>query len=143
MNVVCTQCGTTNRVPDARLGDEPVCGKCGGDLLPARPVELSDANFRKVVDGSDVPTVVDCWAAWCGPCRMMAPQFEAAAKQVRGVRFAKLDTDANPQTSAQLGIRSIPTLALFRRGRELARLSGVVSAADLQRWLAAQLQASA
>ena len=139
MNVVCTGCGATNRVPDGRLGDQPVCGRCGADLLPAKPVDLIDLNFRQVV-GSDVPTIVDCWAAWCGPCRMMAPHFEAAAKQVRGVRFAKLDTDANPQTSRELGIRSIPTLVLLRRGAELGRLSGVVSAADLQRWLADQLR---
>lgn len=139
MNVVCTGCGATNRVPDGRLGDQPVCGRCGADLLPAKPVDLIDLNFRQVV-GSDVPTIVDCWAAWCGPCRMMAPHFEAAAKQVQGVRFAKLDTDANPQTSRELGIRSIPTLVLLRRGAELGRLSGVVSAADLQRWLADQLR---
>lgn len=139
MNVVCSGCGATNRVPDGRLGDQPVCGRCGADLLPARPVDLIDLNFRQVV-GSDVPTIVDCWAAWCGPCRMMAPHFEAAAKQVQGVRFAKLDTDANPQTSRELGIRSIPTLVLLRRGAELGRLSGVVSAADLQRWLADQLR---
>lgn len=139
MNVVCTGCGATNRVPDERLGDQPVCGRCGADLLQAKPVDVSDATFRRVV-GSDVPTIVDCWAAWCGPCRMMAPQFEAAPKQVQGVRFAKLDTDANPQTSRELGIRSIPTLVLLRRGAELGRLSGVVSAADLQRWLADQLR---
>jgi thioredoxin 2 len=142
MNIVCTECGATNRVPEDRLDDQPVCGRCGRDLLARHPVQLTDANFQKVIAGTEIPVLVDFWADWCGPCKMMAPQFEAAAAQARGIRFAKVDTDRQQQVSARLGIRSIPTLALFHQGREVARHSGVMSAADLLRWVNAQLPAT-
>ena len=131
-HAVCPQCGATNRVPAERLADDPVCGRCGTALLPGEPVELTDANFAQVVQGSDLPVIVDVWAAWCGPCRAMAPQFEAAARQMQGrALFAKLDSDANPRTAQALGIRSIPTLVKLQRGRELARQSGAPPAAQI------------
>jgi thioredoxin 2 len=139
MNLVCPACATTNRVPAERLADAPVCGRCGAELAPAHPVELSDKSLAASIAHSEMPLLVDFWADWCGPCKMMAPHFEAAAKQMPQVRFAKVDTEACPQASAVHGIRSIPTLILFSGGREVARQSGAMSSGDLLRWAQAQL----
>ena len=139
MKLSCAQCGAVNRVPDTRLNDEPVCGRCGSELMALRPVELTEARFAGFITQTELPVVVDFWAEWCGPCKMMAPQFEAAAKQMPGVRFAKVDTEAHRGVSAAQGIRSIPTMVLYQGGQERARRSGALSAADLNRWIQSAL----
>ena len=140
MQLVCPQCLARNRVPDERLHEAPSCGKCGAPLMNGAPVELDDDSFARFTEGTDLPVVVDFWAEWCGPCKMMGPQFASAAARLPQVRFAKVDTEAAQQTSVRHRIRSIPTMVLFRHGREVARVSGAMSAADIQRWLQSQTE---
>ena len=139
MLLVCPHCAATNRVADDRLRDEPVCAKCGTALADPKPMDVSGAVFPKYIRATEAPVLVDFWAAWCGPCRQMAPHFAAAAQQLPEVRFAKVDSDEAREASAAFGIRSIPTLILFKGGKEVARRSGASSAADIAAWTKAQL----
>ena len=137
-HVVCPSCGGVNRVAAGRLGDGPRCGTCKQALFTGRPVELTEATFDRHIGRSDIPVVVDFWAPWCAPCRMMAPAFEQAAAQLEPrVRLAKLNTEESPSLGAQHGIRSIPTLAVFRGGREVARQMGAMSGPQLLQWIQA------
>ncbi len=139
MQLVCPKCGTKNRVSPDKLEHELACGRCRADLMAAVPVPLDDASLVAFIAGTELPVVVDFWADWCGPCKMMAPHFAQVARQLPQVRFVKVDTEAAPQASARYAIRSIPTLILFSGGQEAARISGALSAADLQRWIQSHL----
>lgn len=136
MELVCPHCGAVNRVPAERLGEHPKCGKCGDPVLPAAPIELTAAQFDRFVARDGLPVLVDFWAPWCGPCKQFAPTFSQMAGQYVGqVRFAKVNTEVEQGLASRHAIRSIPTLAIFKGGRELDRVSGALPGPQLAAWL--------
>jgi thioredoxin 2 len=138
--IVCSHCGATNRIPENRDLAAGKCGKCGRQLFEGVPADVAGAILEKHIAKSDIPVLVDVWAPWCGPCKVMGPQFEAAARQAEPkLRFVKLNSDDNQDLSARLGIRGIPTMIMFENGKEIGRVSGAMTSTAILEWAMAQV----
>jgi len=140
LHAVCTACNAVNRIPVQRDGKEINCGKCHQPLFGGDPPSVSHAGFTAQITRSDVPVVVDFWAPWCGPCQAMAPAYaQVSARMNSRARFIKVNTDEEQALGAEYGIRSIPTLAIFQSGKEIARVSGAMPASGLEQWVTSQI----
>ncbi len=140
VHVACPTCNAINRIPADKMSAKPSCGKCGKPVFPGHPIDLNAGNFMQHINRNDIPVVVDFWAPWCGPCKTMAPWYSDAAEKLEPrVRFAKLNTENEQAIGAKFNVRSIPTLILFRKGKEIARNAGAMQSAQIVNWIQAQL----
>ena len=136
MIAMCPNCGGLNNVPEAKLADKPKCGKCKNLIYTAQPINMTGVQLTRAIEKTDELLVVDFWATWCGPCKQFAPTFKQVASQLEPkARFIKIETDAEQAISAKYNIRSIPTLAIFKNGKEIDRISGALSAPDFRNWV--------